>query len=146
MTTAAAVDPFDPERFLSAQKDTYLDAIQELRSGQKRTHWMWFIFPQLDGLGTSATARHYGIKNLDEARSYLDHPILGARLVECTTTVNRLQGRTTLQIFGTPDHMKFCSSMTLFELAGSRTEFTFALDKYCNGRDPVTLEVLQDIR
>ena len=144
--TAAAVDPYELERFLSAQKDTYLDALRELRSGHKRTHWMWFIFPQLDGLGTSATARRYAIKSLEEARAYLAHPILGARLVECTTTVNKLQGRTTLQIFGTPDHMKFCSSMTLFELAGSHTEFTFALDKYCKGRDQVTLKVLQGIQ
>ena len=107
---------------------------------------MWFIFPQLDGLGTSATARRYAIKSLEEARAYLTHPILGARLVECTTTVNRLQGRTALQIFGTPDHMKFCSSITLIELAGSCAEFTFALDKYCKGRDQVTLKVLQGIQ
>ena len=144
--TVAAPDPFDLERFLPAQKDIYMDAIQGLRSGHKRTHWMWFIFPQLDGLGTSATARCYAINSLEEARAYLAHPILGARLMECTTTVNRLQGRTALQIFGAPDHMKFCSSMTLFERAGSHTEFTFALEKYCNGRDPVTLKLLQGIQ
>ncbi|CAH1087054.1 DUF1810 domain-containing protein [Candidatus Nitrotoga sp. 1052] len=141
----ATTDPFDLGRFLSAQDGTYYDVVQELRSGQKLTHWMWYVFPLFNGLGTSATARHYSIKSLEEARQYLEHPILGVRLLECIKTVNRLQGRTVLQIFGTPDNMKFCSSMTLFELvAGSKSEFSFALDKYCSGyRDTATLKFLQ---
>lgn len=145
MISSATPDIFNLERFLSAQKDSYAGAIQELRSGQKRSHWMWYIFPQLYGLGSSATARHYAIKSLEEARAYLTHPTLGARLVECSAIVNRLQGRSALQIFGTPDHMKFCSCMTLFELAadGSQVEFTLALEKYCSGRDQLTLKLLQ---
>lgn len=138
-------DPFDLGRFLSAQDDIYADALQELRAGRKRSHWMWFVFPQIDGLGRSATARRYAIKSLDEAREYLRHPVLGARLLECATAVNHLQGRTVHQIFGSPDDMKFCSSMTLFELiAGPDSEFSLALDKYCAGRrDPATLELIQ---
>ena len=143
--SSATTDLFDLGRFLSAQDGTYNDVVQELKSGQKLTHWMWYVFPQFNGLGTSATARHYAIKSLEEARQYLEHPILGMRLLECTKTVNRLQGRTVLQIFGTPDNMKFCSSMTLFELvAGLKSEFSFALDKYCSGhRDTATLKLLQ---
>jgi uncharacterized protein (DUF1810 family) len=138
-------DPFDPARFLSAQDGKYDEVVRELRSGQKVTHWMWYIFPQLSGLGSSATARHYAIQSLEQARSYLGHPVLGTRLLECTRIVNGLQGRTALQIFGSPDHLKFCSSMTLFELvAGSQSVFSFALDKYCSGRrDGATLKLLQ---
>lgn len=139
------MDPFDLARFLSAQEGSYADAVRELSSGRKRSHWMWYVFPQLDGLGASATARRYAIKSLAEARAYLEHPLLGARLRECATRVTGLQGRTALQIFGAPDHLKFCSSMTLFELvAGPDSEFSFALDKYCAGRrDPATLELLR---
>lgn len=138
-------DPFDLGRFLSAQDGTYDDVVWELKSGQKLTHWMWYVFPQLSGLGTSSTARHFAIKSLEEARKYLEHPILGVRILECTKTVNRLQGRTTLQIFGAMDNMKFCSSMTLFELvAGSKSEFSFAIDKYCSGRrDTATQKLLK---
>jgi uncharacterized protein (DUF1810 family) len=140
-----AADPFDLSRFLAAQEGVYESALQELRAGRKRSHWMWFIFPQIDGLGTSATARRYAIRGLVEARAYLAHPVLGARVAECTRTVNGLQGRTALQIFGTPDHLKFRSSMTLFELAaGARSGFSVALDKYCSGkRDPETLRLLR---
>jgi uncharacterized protein (DUF1810 family) len=141
----SATDPFDLGRFLSAQDGVYENAVRELRSGQKRSHWMWYVFPQIDGLGTSVTARRYAIKSLEEARRYLEHPILGARLLECTESVNRLEGRTALRIFGSPDDRKFCSSMTLFEAAaGPDSEFSLALDKYCSGRrDPATLKLLQ---
>jgi uncharacterized protein (DUF1810 family) len=141
----SATDPFDLGRFLSAQDGIYENAVRELRSGQKRSHWMWYVFPQINGLGTSVTAKHYAIKSLEEARKYLEHPILAARLLECTKSVNLLQGRTAFQIFGSPDDRKFCSSMTLFEVvAGPDSEFSLALDKYCSGRrDPATLKLLQ---
>lgn len=145
--SSITTDPFDLGRFLSAQDGTYYDVGKELRSGQgqKQMHWMWYVFPQFNGLGTSATAGHYAIKSLEEARQYLEHPILGVRLLECTKIVNTLRGRTVLQIFGMPDNMKFCSSMTLFELVGgSKSEFSLALDKYCSGhRDTTTLKLLQ---
>ena len=141
----SSADPFDLARFRSAQESTYADAVQELRSGHKRSHWMWFIFPQIEGLGTSATARRFSIKSLVEARQYLEHPVLGTRLIECTRIVNGVQGRSSLQIFGMPDCLKFCSSMTLFELvAGRHSDFSAALDKYCAGqRDPKTLGLIE---
>jgi len=143
MSADKAADPFELSRFLEAQQGIYEDALRELRSGRKRSHWMWFVFPQIDGLGASATTRHYAIKGLAEARSYLAHPVLGARILECTRAVNALQGRTAFEIFGTPDVLKFCSSMTLFELAaGPDSEFSRALDKYYSGRrDAATLEL-----
>ena len=136
-------DAFVLARFLAAQAGTYAQAAHEIRSGQKRSHWMWFIFPQIDGLGTSATARHYAIKSLPEAREYLLHPVLGARIAECTGIVNGLQGLSARQLFGTPDDMKFRSSMTLFELvAGPGSAFAAALDRYFAGeRDSRTLEL-----
>ena len=141
-------DPYDLPRFLTAQNPTYTDALAELKAGQKRTHWMWFIFPQIEGLGTSATAKHYAIKTLDEARAHIRHPVLGQRLLECTRVVNRLQARSLMQIFGSPDHLKFCSSMTLFEtVAEDHSEFTLALDKYCAGqRDIATLRLVQALK
>ena len=141
--STAKQDSFDLVRFLEAQADTYAQAVHELRSGQKRSHWMWFIFPQFDGLGTSATSHRYAIKSLPEVHEYLRHPVLGARIAECTRIVNSLQGRSARQIFGTPDDMKFRSSMTLFELAsGSKSEFASALDKYFAGeRDMKTHEL-----
>jgi len=105
------------ERFIDAQQGCYDQALSELKAGYKRTHWMWFIFPQLAGLGTSDTARHYAISSLDEARAYMEHPLLGARLGDCTAAVNAVMGRTAHEIFGTPDNFKFHSSMTLFHLA-----------------------------
>jgi uncharacterized protein (DUF1810 family) len=142
---AASADPSGLSRFLAAQEGMYEGALHELTSGQKRSHWMWFIFPQIDGLGTSTMARRYAIKSLDEARRYLEHPVLGARITECARTVDGLQGRTALQIFGTPDHLKFRSSMTLFELvACADSEFSSALHKYCSGkRDPATLRLVE---
>jgi uncharacterized protein (DUF1810 family) len=136
-------DSFDLARFLEAQADTYAQAVSELGSGRKRSHWMWYVFPQFDGLGASATSRRYSIKSLSEAQEYLRHPVLGGRLAECTTIVNALQGCCARQIFGIPDDMKFRSSMTLFELAsGKGGEFTTALENYFSGeRDAKTLEL-----
>lgn len=138
-------DPFHLARFVAAQDGIYPRVVQELKAGRKRSHWMWFIFPQLQGLGTSEMARRYAIRGLDEARAYLAHPLLGTRLVECTRIVNGLHGSSALQIFGQPDDLKFHSSLTLFELAaGNHSEFSTALEKYFAGhRDPATLQHLQ---
>ena len=108
---------YDLDRFLEAQENVYAEALEELRAGRKRSHWMWFIFPQFDGLGVSPTSRHYAIRSLDEARAYLRHPLLGVRLAKCTETVNDLHGLSAREVFGTRDDRKFRSSMTLFELA-----------------------------
>src|SRR5512134_731959 len=117
-------DPYDLNRFISAQEGIYDRVLAELRGGQKRTHWMWYIFPQIDGLGHSPTTRHYAIKSLEEARRYLSHPVLGARLVECAESVLAVQGRSASDIFGYPDDMKLQSSMTLFaRVAGPRSVF-----------------------
>lgn len=132
------------EDFVTAQDPIYRQVLAELRAGQKATHWMWFIFPQLTALGRSATAVRYGIADLDEAKAYLAHPVLGARLIECTGTVNGVSGRTAHQIFSSPDDLKFRSSMTLFaHAAEDATPFRQALDKYYEGiEDPLTLNEL----
>jgi uncharacterized protein (DUF1810 family) len=125
---------FDLDRFVTAQNGVYDHALAEIRSGRKRTHWMWFIFPQIDGLAMSATSKKYAIRSLDEARAYLDHPILGPRLIECCETLLALQGLTAAQIFGYPDDLKLRSSMTLFSMADStRPVFQSVLDKYFAG-------------
>ena len=144
-TIADPVPDYDLDRFLDAQADIYPQALEELRAGAKRSHWMWFVFPQLDGLGTSATSRRYAIRSLEEAGAYLRHPVLGARLVECTEAVNALEGLSASRIFGTPDDRKFRSCMTLFELvSGSGSPFDSALAKYFSGeRDPRTLELVR---
>ena len=124
-------DPFDLQRFVDAQDGVYERALAELRRGRKTSHWMWFVFPQLRGLGRSAMAYEYGIASLDEARAYLAHALLGPRLVECTAAVNAVEGRSAHEIFGSPDDMKFHSSMTLFARASPATaEFSAALDIY----------------
>lgn len=107
-------ESFDLERFVDAQRGSYDRALAELRAGEKRSHWMWFIFPQLAGLGSSAMAQRYAISGLNEAHTYLKHPVLGDRLRSCTAAVNAVTGRTAHQVFGSPDGMKFHSSMTLF--------------------------------
>ena len=133
------------QRFLDAQTDTYAQAHAELLAGQKRTHWMWFIFPQIHGLGSSPTARLYAIAGLPEAEAYLAHPILGPRLRNCTTLVNATENRTLSQIFGYPDDLKFHSSITLFAEAGRHADpFTHALTRFFAGRpDPATLDRLK---
>jgi uncharacterized protein (DUF1810 family) len=140
----SANDPFDLNRFVTAQAPVYGQVVGELRDGRKRSHWMWFVFPQLRGLGGSSMAIRYAIASLDEARAYLDHGLLGPRLRECTGLVNQVQGRTIGEIFGSPDDLKLRSSMTLFALAtDDGGDFTALLDKYYAGeQDPLTLKQL----
>jgi uncharacterized protein (DUF1810 family) len=134
-------DPYDLNRFISAQEGVYDRALIELRGGLKHSHWMWYIFLQIDGLGHSPTTRQYSIKSLDEARQYLAHPVLGARLMECVQAVLAVQGSSASDIFGHPDDWKLQSSMTLFELvSGPNSVFERVLDKYYQGkRDKRTL-------
>jgi uncharacterized protein (DUF1810 family) len=138
-------DPFDLDRFLNAQASVYGQVLTELRAGQKRSHWIWFIFPQMKGLGSSSHAHFYGIGSLEEAAAYWRHPVLGSRLEECTRLVNQVEKGTIEQILGYPDDLKFRSSMTLFSRAAERADvFTQALDKYFAGRpDELTLELLK---
>jgi uncharacterized protein (DUF1810 family) len=137
-------DPFDLQRFVRAQEYNYADAISELKHGQKTSHWMWYIFPQLEGLGQSYASKKFSIKTLDEARAYLRHPVLGARLKECTEAVLTIEDKTVSEIFGFPDDMKLNSSMTLFEqVAEKKPVFSNVLDKYFHGeRDSRTLALL----
>ena len=126
----------DLSRFVQAQEPVYQTVLQELRYGRKRTHWMWFIFPQLEGLGHSFMATHYGIKSIEHAAAYLRHPILGSRLKECTRIMNSIAGKSACDILGDPDEMKFKSSMTLFGRAASSSGvFATALDKYFDGEE-----------
>ena len=132
----AAADRFDLERFVKAQARVYAHVVAELRGGRKRSHWMWFIFPQLRGLGVSPTAQFYGIGSAEEARAYLVHPVLGPRLIECTETVLGVPGTTLHEIFGSPDALKFRSCMTLFaRIAPERDVFRRALEKYCGEQE-----------
>jgi len=132
------------QRFLDAQLSIYGQVRDELQGGQKESHWMWFIFPQIKGLGTSTTAQQYAIGGIDEAKAYLDHPLLGFRLRECTQLVNAVKHRSIEDIFGYPDHLKFHSSMTLFaHISPGDKMFAAALTKYFHGEpDPKTLEQL----
>ncbi|MGI4777103.1 MAG: DUF1810 domain-containing protein [Janthinobacterium lividum] len=138
------------ERFVAAQAPVYDTVCAELAAGAKRTHWMWFVFPQLRALGRSGTARHFGLTDLAEAVSYLRHPVLGARLVRCCDIVLGIEGKSAHRIFGSPDDLKLCSCMTLFEAAASRqpeasedTVFGPVLDRYFAGRrDPLTCDLL----
>jgi uncharacterized protein (DUF1810 family) len=137
-------DPFELDRFVQAQEPVLAAVRRELRQGEKRSHWMWFVFPQLTGLGHSAMARRYAIASLEEARAYLDHPLLGPRLLECTGLANRIEGRSAEQVFGSPDDRKFQSSMTLFALARpGEASFRTALDRFYAGMpDHVTVMAL----
>ena len=137
----APSDPYDLQRFLDAQRGLYAQARAELARGAKESHWMWFIFPQLKGLGLSRTSLFYGISGKAEALAYFRHPVLGARLRECTALVNAVEGKTIGQIFGSPDDMKFRSSMTLFaHITADDEDFRLALGKYFRGEpDPATL-------
>ncbi|MEN0108694.1 MAG: DUF1810 domain-containing protein [Pseudomonas sp.] len=129
------------QRFVDAQAATYDQALAELQAGRKQSHWMWFIFPQLHGLGHSANAQHYGIAGLDEANAYVSHPILGPRLHACTTALLAWSQRSANEIFGTPDDTKLCSSMTLFAtLAHEPNIFAQVLEVFFEGHaDPLTL-------
>jgi uncharacterized protein (DUF1810 family) len=137
--------PFDLDRFVQAQEPVLEDVRRELGAGRKRTHWMWFVFPQIAGLGHSAMAQRYAIASLAEARAYLQHPVLGPRLTQCTGLVTRVQGRSIHQILGSPDDLKFHSSMTLFALAEpGEMVFREALEKYFDGvPDARTVEALE---
>ncbi len=143
-------DPFDLRRFVEAQTHVYDVALGEIAAGHKRSHWMWFVFPQLRGLGRSATAQIYGIGSLGEARAYFAHPLLGTRLRECVEAVLKHGDRPLIDIFGSPDDLKFRSSMTLFACAAGPAEplFQTAIDRLCGGRaDATTLDLLrQDAR
>jgi len=135
-------DVFDLKRFVTAQERVYAGVCDELRRGRKTSHWMWFIFPQIAGLGLSAMSRRYAISGLDEARAYLAHPVLGPRLIECTRLVGK-SGRSLEEIFGSPDDMKFRSSMTLFAKAQGEGVFREAIEKHCGGAlDEATLAKL----
>lgn len=137
-------DPFDLQRFVDAQERVYPSVLDELRAGDKRSHWIWFIFPQITGLGSSPTAAKYAISSLDEARAYLEHELLGPRLHECAQLVNAVQGRSIGEIFGSPDDMKVRSSMTLFAHATQdNRDFIQLLERYYDGEeDPHTVERL----
>lgn len=137
-------DPYGLERFVEAQRPVYERVRSELGAGRKQSHWMWFVFPQVRGLGESPTARRFAIDSLDEARAYLAHPVLGPRLVECTRLVNAVEGRTLGEIFGYPDELKFRSCMTLFgDAAGAEgSPFDAALRKYCRGERDERTRVL----
>lgn len=141
-----AGDPFDLNRFIEAQQGIYDQALAEVRRGRKESHWMWFIFPQLDGLGRSPTAQFYALKTLAEARAYLDHPVLGPRLIACCQALLEQTGLSASEIFGFPDDLKLKSSMTLFaKAAGPASAFSRVLDQYFGGEaDPRTLELLGD--
>ena len=141
-------DPFQLRRFTSAQEGIYDSVLAELKSGQKRTHWMWFIFPQIEGLGHSTASKYYAIKSIEEARQYLNHPVLGTRLLECAETVLAIEGRSISEIFGYPDDLKLKSSMTLFaSVADPRSVFVRILDKYFQGeRDVKTLHLLEKLK
>ena len=140
-------DAFNLNRFKEAQRSDYETALSELRAGYKRSHWIWYIFPQIDGLGFSPTARYYAISGLDEARAYLADPVLGARLLECAQALLALDESDPTRVLGYPDDLKVCSSMTLFEAAAADDSrwaaFAQVLDKFYQGkRDNATLELL----
>ena len=137
-------DPHDLARFVSAQEPVFAQVLAELRAGAKSSHWMWFVFPQVKALGRSATARFYGIADAKEAAAYWQHAVLGPRLAQCTETMLGVGGKSARQILGSPDDLKFCSSMTLFAwVAPDEPLFRRAIDRYCAGRmDERTLALL----
>ena len=140
----AKKDPFKLNRFVTAQKTAYDRVLSELKNGYKQSHWMWYIFPQLDGLAQSATSKYYAIKSVDEAVAYLNHSILGSRLLECTEIVYKIEGKSVSDIFGYPDNLKFKSSITLFSEVANKRVFVGVLDKYFQGeRDIKTLQLLK---
>jgi uncharacterized protein (DUF1810 family) len=137
-------DPFDLDRFVEAQAGSYEVALAEIRDGAKRSHWMWYIFPQLAGLGHSAMAKRYAIDSLEQARAYLAHPLLGTRLRRCVAAFQHLSNTTADRVFGSVDAMKLRSSLTLFGEAGGGLLFEAALDRWFGGKDPQTLALLAD--
>lgn len=144
--SAMSDDPHDLKRFLQAQKSDYQRALSEVKCGRKRSHWMWYIFPQFDGLGFSATSKRYAIKSVAEAKAYLNHPVLGTRLKECAEATLTVEGRSAYEIFGSPDDMKLKSCATLFAyVSPADSVFHQLLDKYFGGdRDNKTLRLLEN--
>jgi len=140
-------DPFNLNRFVVAQEPVYARVLSELENGQKHSHWMWYIFPQVDGLGFSATSKLYAIKSVDEARAYLNHPVLGPRLRECAQAVLAVEGRTASEIFGYPDDRKLKSCATLFtSVSNPGSVFERILQKHFDGeRDVRTLQILDSL-
>jgi uncharacterized protein (DUF1810 family) len=137
-------DPHELSRFVHAQAEDYERALREIRSGRKRSHWMWYVFPQIDGLGFSSMSRRYSIKSVAEARAYLDHPVIGRRLVECAEAALSVEGRSASEIFGSPDDMKLRSCATLFaSVTPPDSVFARLIDKYFKGeRDGRTLQLI----
>jgi uncharacterized protein (DUF1810 family) len=140
-------EAYDLERFITAQSRNYRDALSEIRRGRKTSHWMWYVFPQLSGLGYSETAKFYGIKNAEEAQAYYEHPVLGSRLIEISGVLLDIKGKTAYQIFGSPDDLKLKSSMTLFNaLTNADPVFAEVLDQYfADEKDDNTLTLLQSM-
>lgn len=140
------IDPYDLERFVQAQEEDYEEALSEIRSGLKRSHWMWYIFPQFEGLGSSETSRRYAIRSVSEAEAYLAHPILGRRLGECAEAAVRVEGLSAMEIFGYPDDMKLRSCATLFaSVLPTGSVFHRIIEKYFNGEcDAKTLRLIGD--
>lgn len=138
-------DPHDLTRFIEAQENDYEQALSEIRSGHKRSHWMWYIFPQYDGLGFSSTSKRYAIKSIAEAQAYLRHPVLGPRLVDCCEAAIAIEGRSAAEVFGSPDDMKLRSCATLFAaVSPAGSVFERLLDKYFKGaRDEKTLQLIK---
>ncbi len=138
-------DAFNLVRFVEAQQAVYETALRELEDGRKRTHWMWFIFPQLEPLGRSTTAKYFGIRNFAEGAAYLGHELLGPRLIACTEATIRAKAASLTAYLGSPDDLKFRSSMTLFCVIDPEGPFKVALDRWCNGApDPETLRLVND--
>jgi uncharacterized protein (DUF1810 family) len=137
-------DLFDLDRFVRAQEDTYAQGLAEIRAGRKRSHWMWFVFPQIAGVGSSAMAERYALRSLAEARAYLQHPVLGPRLMECSESACAVSGRSALEIFGTPDELKLRSSATLFDaVSPPASVFDRLLAKFFDGgRDAKTIALI----
>lgn len=144
-TPSSEVDPHDLARFVEAQERDYVQALSEIRSGRKRSHWMWYIFPQFDGLGFSSTTRRYSIKSVAEAEAYLRHPILGPRLLESSRATLGVEGRSAFQVFGSPDDMKLRSSATLFaSVSPAGSVFAQLLNRYFGGEaDDATRRLLE---
>jgi uncharacterized protein (DUF1810 family) len=141
-------DSNEENRFLTAQQNIYSHVLKELQNGKKTSHWMWFIFPQIDGLGHSSTAKYYSIKSINEAKEYIDHPILGKRLLECSNLILKIQGKSVEDIFGYPDYLKLKSCMTLFNYAVPKQKvFADVLNKYFAGeQDEQTISILQKMK
>ena len=143
MTARMSSDPHDLDRFVDAQRGSYEQALAEIRRGAKRTHWMWFVFPQIAGLGSSAMARRFAIASLDEARAYLRHPLLGPRYEESVAALQDLHGTSAEQVFGSIDAIKLRSSLTLFSRAEDRPIFQAAIDRWFGSPDQRTLDILR---